>query len=297
MSEILITGHKGYIGSHLVPKLKKLGYDVYGADIKDGEKFDIREEGSVIGMIKTQSVDSESIESPDIIIHLAARTGVRDSILEPEDYFRTNITGTYLLLKYATEYNVKKVLVASSSSVYGNSVPPLNEEMRCDSQLSPYAVSKRASELVCKLFPKLEIVVFRPFTVYGGDFNKMRKDMVVYKLINAARNNEVFEKYGKGDSIRGYTHIDDLCDGIIKLIDYKPKNNFEIFNLGGVEKIRLNDLIDIVKEEYPDLKVKQVPMPPLDVYQSWADISKAKKLLGWSPKRNFKEEIKKLCQQ
>lgn len=286
MTKILLTGDKGFIGTHLKNKLILLGYNVYGFDIKEVEKYyDVRNEKSCQDRIKQVK--------PDIIIHLAALAGVRSSLKSPADYFETNITGTYYLLKWADKFGVKKFLFASSSSIYGQQGKiPLSEDIECFNPLSPYAVSKLAGEYLCRMFTNLKTIVFRPFTVYGENG---RKDMVVGKLIRAGATGQVFEKYGDGNSVRGYTHIDDLVDGIVKLIDYEPKFNYEVFNLGGVEKVKLNDLIDIVKEVFPNLKVVQVDRNPADPLYSYASINKAKEVLGWEPQKKFKNEIKKLC--
>jgi len=286
--KVFITGYKGFIGSHLTSKLKNLGYEVSGMDIQSSKAENITYLPSVEFCIKKYK--------PDIIIHLAALAGVRKSLEEPDEYFKVNITGTYNVLLVAQKWGIKKVLIASSSSVYGNQKSPLREDMICDNQISPYALSKKGTELVCKYFSnvcKLPVIVFRPFTVYGENG---RPDMVIGKIIDCAKNNKEFIKYGNGNSARGYTHVDDLTDGIIKLLDYQPDNNFKVFNLGGNEVIKLNDLIDIVKSQFPDLKIKEIPMPEVDVKYSYANINKAFNLVGWKPKRIFKEEIIKLCQ-
>jgi UDP-glucuronate 4-epimerase len=283
--KILITGNKGFIGTHLEKALSEnKDFDVYGCDIKRRLTEDIRNEmamKALFGKVK-----------PDVVIHLAALPGVRESEKRPLDYIDTNIWGTYNLLKMSEKYGVKNFLFASSSSVCVSEKCPIKETMPTDYQLSLYSITKRTGESLCYMFKNVPTVVFRPYTVYGENG---REKMVVRKLITAAKNGEVFEKYGDGKQIRGYTNVHDLVDGIIKLIDYKPKDNFEIFNLGGIEKIRLNDLIKMVKKVYPKLKVEQVERHPADVNASWADITKAKKVLGWEPKRNFKEEIIKLC--
>lgn len=273
--KILLTGSEGFIGSHLRPRLEELGYEVIRLDLKRSAIEDIR----VRLLIKC-----------DLIIHLAALTGVRNSVNLPRHYFRTNVIATQNILDSARALGVK-VLFASSSSVYGEQENPLREDMHCDKPLSPYAASKVAGEHLCRLSPA-PVIAFRPFTVYG---ERGRYDMVISKIINAGINGTIFEKYGKGDTSRGYTHVDDLCDGIIKLIDYKPRNGFEVFNLGGNEEVKLNGLIKMAKEEFPDLKVKEVKRNKADVPHNLADISKAKKVLSWEPKRKFKEEFKKLC--
>jgi len=279
MKRILVTGNRGFIGTHLESKLKELGYEVKGYDLKDG--LDIRNQTQVDKVIKNFV--------PQVIIHLAALTGVRKSVDMPKDYFETNITGTLYLLKAAQKYGVKNFLSASSSSVYGDS-DIMKEDVVCEHQLSPYAVSKKTGELLCKMFD-LSTIVFRPFTVYGENG---RKDMAIYKLIKAGREGRTFQKYGEGSS-RGYTNVHDLVDGIVKLIDCKPEDNFEIFNLGGNEVIKLDDLINIVRGEFPKLKVEIVERNKADNKHNAADISKAESKIGYKPVRDFRTEIIKLC--
>jgi len=284
--KILLTGDRGFIGTNLKNKLKELGHEVCGMDIAgDASLDDISKEHNVECELKNTK--------PDVIIHLAALAGVRKSLKIPDEYYKVNITGTHWLLKWAIRTGVKKFLFASSSSVYGDGESPLKEKMECNSQLSPYAVSKKAAEMVCKMFSrKIPVIVFRPFTVYGP---KGRPDMVIGEILRAGRENTEFVKYGDGKSSRGYTHVDDLTDGIIKLLDYQPKDNYEVFNLGGSEVIFLNELIKIVKSKFPFLKIREIPMPEVDVLHSNADIKKARKKVGWEPKRKFKEELLKLC--
>ena len=283
----LVTGNKGFIGTKLERKLKELGFEVKGFDIKNSLAEDIRNKLSL------ENVFSKF--KPEVVIHLAALAGVRNSLLNPQDYFETNITGTYYLLEMCRKYNVK-LLSASSSSVYGERIEEkLNENMICDNQLSPYAVSKKAGELLCKMFKDVQTIVFRPFTVYGGKLEEMRKDMVLYKLIKAGREKTVFHRYGDGNSIRGYTNVYDLIEGIIELINFNKTYNFDIFNLGGSQQVSLNELIGIVKEKYPDLKVEEIERNFADVVSSCADITKATELLRWKPIRNFKNEIIKIC--
>ena len=228
---------------------------------------------------------------PDVVIHLAALVGVRNSIRYSEAYFETNITGTYNILKMCQKFRVKKLLFASSSSVYGEQKSPLNEKMDCY-PISPYGFSKWAGEKLCKMFEDIMTIVFRPFTVYGENG---REDMAVSRIVKAAKEGLTFVKYGDGTSERGYTNVHDLVDGIVRLLDYEQfSNNFDVFNLGGSETVSLSALIDMVKEKYPNLKVEEVEKNEADVFSSYASTAKAKYLVGWEPKRNFREELFKL---
>lgn len=281
---ILITGDEGFIGTHLTKYLNGLGHQVFGMDIKRGQQEDIRRVENVRGVF--------GAVKPEVVIHLAALAGVRNSLMAPDKYFETNVTGTYWILLFAQQYKVK-TLVASSSSVYGQGGMGVKEDMPCNHQLSPYAVSKKAMEMVCRYFgDTMPVVVFRPFTVYGENG---RQDMVIGKMKKALQENTEFEQYGDGSSSRGYTNVHDLCQGIESLVNYPlPEQAFEIFNLGGAEKICLKDLVELFKSKHPELKVKVVEKLSVDPQENMADLTKIKEATGWQPKRNFREELLKI---
>lgn len=294
---IFITGGKGFIGEHLTKYLLQKKHSIKSFDIKSYESFenkgfhyqdaqDIRE----LYRVRQSIVEF----APDVVIHLAALAGVRDSVEGYKDYYETNIMGTHNVLNACLENKVANVLVASSSSVYGKArIQPINELTPLN-PISPYGISKVGMELVCKYFaPFIPISIFRPFTVYGENG---RPEMVIPKLIDCARNKKEFEKYGEGRTSRGYTNVHDLVEGIEKLIYYLP-NGCETFNLGGQEEIFLDDLIDLVKSNLGNFPIKEVAQLDADPDHNIADIQKAKNMLGWKPKRNFKEEIIKLCKK
>ena len=283
--KILLTGDKGFIGTHLRKKLEGLGHKIEGCDYKVRPVEDIRNTGHL------QSVFARF--KPEIVIHLAARAGVRESEKEPTEYITTNVGGTYNLLKLSDKHKIKNFLFISSSSIYGSQKGALKEDMICDNPLSLYGITKKVGELLCLMFKDLSTVVIRPFTVYGENG---REEMVVRRLITAGQKETKFYKYGEGTSIRGYTNVHDLVDGIIKAIDYRPKDNYDVLNLGGAEQIRLNDLIKIVKKQFPSLKVEETERHSADVFSSYADVSKARRLLNWKPIRKFNQEINNLCQ-
>ena len=297
MSKIFLTGSEGFIGGHLRERLEKLGHKVKGFDLRSNESFSINglvffERQDIRQYYKVEQSMREF--SPDIVIHLAALAGVRESLENPQDYFETNIIGTYNVLESAMRCKAKNVIVASSSSVYGDQKNPLNEKMRCDKPLSPYAASKIGTETVCQYFGRwLPISIIRPFTVFGENG---RKEMVVPKLIRAAKEKTEFTMYGDGSSSRGYIYVGDLVDGIVKLMGYLP-SGCEIFNLGGAEEIRLSELVEIVRGELGDFPIRQEDHHFADVRHNLADISKAKNLLGWRPTRKFRDEIVKLCRK
>lgn len=296
--KIYITGASGFIGSHLEKKFKNLGYETKGFDIKRGGSF--IKEGGFIYYEKQDIRQFYKVEQsigefkPDIVIHLAALAGVRESLENPQDYFETNITGTYNVLMASKKYKVKNVLVASSSSVYGDHKNPLNEEINCCKPLSPYAASKIGTEAVCQYFGKwLPVKIFRPFTVFGSG---VREVSVFHQLIEAAKNKTEFIMYGDGSSSRGYTYVGDLVDGIVKLMNYSSQG-CDVLNLGGSEKISLRELIEIVKNELGDFPIKQEDYHFADIKHSLADTTKAEKLLDWKPTRKFKDELITLCRK
>lgn len=303
--KIFVTGYLGFIGGHLLKKLKELKYQVKGFDIKASESFDfITDDKQKVQCLKAQDIrkydrvyQSMRKFKPDIVIHLAALAGVRNSVEEYNDFYTTNINGTHNVLRAAVSIEgVSKVLVASSSSVYGDCENPLIESKESWQALSPYAISKRGTEEVAKYFSKwLQVITFRPFTVFGSEG---RSDMVLGKLFKAIKTKTAFTQYGDGSSSRGYTSVHDLIDGIIKLMDYNPKkfgHNYELFNLGGQEEIHLKDLIRIVEEEKGKFKIKIEKHHFADPLHNLADISKAKNLIGFNPKRSFEKELRKLC--
>jgi UDP-glucuronate 4-epimerase len=283
--KILVTGGQGFIGTHLVKKLKDLGHSVFVMD----NKFSSVQDVTYLPSCRFYVLLSRA----DIVIHLAALAGVRKSIEIPNEYFHNNIVGTYNILTACKESGVKKFLFASSSSVYGNNTYKADEKTVIDFQLSPYAISKASAELVCRYFSQyLPVVVFRPFSVYGENG---RPDMVVGKILGAVKENKPFQQFGNTE--RTYTNVHDLCDGIIKLLDYDPPNNFDIFNFGGKERTNLEEIVKIVKSQCPSLIVERLGKNPLDVQSNIANIKKANKLLGYSPVKKIKEEIIKLCQK
>lgn len=294
--KVLITGDEGFIGMHLKKYLLKRKYTIKGFDIKSGDSFK-RKDG--LSYLERQDIreyervlQSMAEFKPDIVIHLAALAGVRDSIKGYSDYYSTNVTGTHNVIKASIETNVKSVLVASSSSIYGNnSKQPITEDAEYN-PLSPYGISKVGTELVARMFGKeIPINIFRPFTVYGTN---PRKDQVMYRLIMAGKNKTVFTQYGDGSSSRGYTNINDLIEGIEKLMYYKPRD-CGVFNLGGQEEVRLYRLIALAKVRFPNLIVKEIKAKDVDPQKNIANIQKVTNAVGWFPKREFDLEFNKIC--
>jgi UDP-glucuronate 4-epimerase len=306
MNTVLITGCAGFIGSCLSEKLLMMGYEVIGIDNfcdsydpllkRENICFAIR--CSNYKLYKGDILDTELLEqifeenSIDTVIHLAALAGVRRSIECPLDYVDVDIKGTVGLLELCRKYKVSKFVFASSSSVYGSNKPPFSEEMPLEAQLSPYAASKMSGELFCRTYNSLygiPTVCLRFFTVYGP---RQRPDMAIRLFTEAAMENRSISVYGDGSSARDYTYIDDIVDGIIASASLDC--NFEIINLGNSRPINILDVISLI-EKYSERKVeiKYLPVQAGDVDITCADISKAEKLLGYSPKVDLETGIKK----
>lgn len=314
MKTFLITGGAGFIGSSLADKLLKYGHkvlvidnfcDFYDPKIKEKNiepflnndnfklyRYDIRDRQAIKEVF--------SLNSIDCVIHLAAMAGVRPSIENPILYQEVNCLGTQNILEEMKNHNLNNLVMASSSSVYGNCKDvPFREDMVVDYAISPYAATKKANEVMTHVYHKLcnmNVIMLRFFTVYGP---KQRPDLAINKFTNLMINNEEIPMFGDGTTSRDYTYIDDIVDGIIKSIDYVLSNNnvYEIINLGNSSPTSLIEMINTIgKVLNIEPKIKQLPMQPGDVDRTYADISKAKKLLGYNPKTSFEEGIRKFVE-
>lgn len=305
---IFITGGAGFIGSHLCERLLKDGEEIIAVDdfnnfydperkkknIKDflaNKKFklykeDIRNKEEIKKIFKNNKIDA--------IIHLAARAGVRPSIINPLLYMDVNINGTLVMLELAKEFSIKKFIFASSSSVYGgNEKIPFSEGDNVNNPLSPYAVTKLAGEQLCALYSRLygmNIICLRFFTVYGP---RGRPDMAPYKFTSLILQGKEIEVYGDGSSKRDYTFISDIVEGIAVAI--KKDFKFEVINLGDSNPVELKYLISLIEKNIgKKAKIKFMPEQKGDVPMTYADVSKAKRLLGFNPKIKIEEGINKL---
>ena len=313
---MLLTGGAGFIGSHLAEALLRGGAQLtildnldefYAPAWKKANLEDVRRVGPVefipADLRETKQVqDAIAQARPDIVIHLAARAGVRPSIEQPLLYERVNVAGTLNLLEVCCQAKVKKFIFGSSSSVYGATAPvPFTEEFAGLRPISPYAATKLAGELLCYTYAhlySLPIICLRFFTVYGP---RQRPDLAIHKftaLIEAGRPIPVF---GDGSTGRDYTFVDDIVSGILAAIEYQPGSShgarFEIFNLGNSHPVKLSELIALLeratgKKAIRDLK----PSQPGDVPLTWADISKASHLLGYRPSTPIGEGLKRFVE-
>ncbi len=292
---ILVTGCAGFIGSHVSEKLLNLGYTVYGIDnINDYydvsqklENLDILNKYENFHFKKDDIVTTNIIGDlkPDKICHLASMAGVRYSIDNPDIYVKVNINGFINLLEQAVKNNVSNFVYASSSSVYGlNKKVPFSETDIIDSCNSPYAASKRSMEIFANTYNQLynlPLIGLRFFTVYGP---RGRPDMAPYKFLNAISSDERFDKYGDGSSMRDYTYIDDIVDGVISALEVKDMSS-QVFNLGNSSPVSLNEFISTC-EKVTEKKAnfRQLGNQLGDVPVTYADISKANKFLNYNPK-------------
>ena len=259
--------------------LKDKRFTLVEADIRDKKKM------------------KKIFEENDIkkIIHLAARAGVRASFEQAELYFNVNVLGTLNLLELANAYNIEQFIFASSSSVYGLNKPPFSEDQAIANIISPYAASKRSAELLCQVYAcsySIPITCLRFFTVYGP---RGRPDMAVYKFTDRIAKGLAIERYGKGDMQRDFTYVDDIIEGIMLALE-KPFD-FEIINLGNNKPVQLNRLIELIEQNLgKKANIIEKPVPKGDVPITYADISKAKRLLGWQPKTSIEKGIKRFVE-
>ena len=233
----------------------------------------------------------------DMVVHLAAMAGVRPSIEKPLLYEKVNVKGTMNILELMNKYNIKKFVCASSSSVYGNNEKvPFSEKDNVDRAISPYAATKKSCEVIGHSYHhlhKTDMIMLRFFTVYGP---RQRPDLAIHKFTKAIIEEKEIPFYGDGTTQRDYTYIDDIIDGVLKSIIYLEKNEniYEIINLGESETISLKRMVETLEEEIGKKAVlKRLPMQPGDVNRTFADISKAKELIGYNPKTKFEEGIQK----
>ena len=304
---VLVTGCAGFIGCHVCERLLKnndiiiYGIDnlnnYYDVNLKKNNLEILKKYNNFI--FKKEDICNTKIISetkPDKIIHLASMAGVRFSIKNPDIYIKVNIQGFIHILEEARKNNVKHIVYASSSSVYGlNKKIPFSEDDKIESCNSPYACSKMSMELFAKTYFQLydiSNIGLRFFTVYGP---RGRPDMAPYKFINAIKNELEFKKYGDGTSSRDFTYIDDIVDGIISA--YENKNNIkcEIYNLGNSEPISLNDFIKTCEKVCnKKAKYEEIENQLGDVPHTCANINKAKKDLNYNPKIKLDEGLRRL---
>lgn len=308
--KILVTGGAGFIGSHLCEALIRKGHRVvaldnfdtfYDPQIKErnisallaAPAFEL-----VRGDILDQRLLSKlfSGEHFDVVVHLAARAGVRPSIVQPLLYARVNVEGTVGILEAMKTHGVKKLVFASSSSVYGNNMKvPYSEGDPIDHTISPYAATKKACEAMVHTYCGLygfDAFCLRFFTAYGP---RQRPEMAIHNFARCISEGRSIVVYGDGTSSRDYTYIDDIVDGILRSIEQVV--GFEIFNLGESRTTSLSELVSLIEQTLgKKARIERLPMQPGDVSHTFADISKARSRLGYNPVVSVEEGIRRFVE-
>jgi UDP-glucuronate 4-epimerase len=320
MKKALITGTAGFIGFHLAKLLLKEGFKIHGYDgmnnyydvnLKNARHNILLKDPNFTateGMLENnEKLDALANEfQPDVIVHLAAQAGVRYSLENPRSYINSNIIGTFNIMEVARKLNVKHLLLASTSSVYGaNSKMHFTEIEKTDTQLTIYAATKKANESMAHSYShlwKIPTTMFRFFTVYGP---WGRPDMALFKFVNSILNDKPIEIYNNGEMYRDFTYVDDLVHAIKLLIDTPPSNEkisnldslssvapYRVVNIGNSKKIKLMDFIKVIEESLGKKAIRNyMPMQMGDVPATWADTSLLQKLTNYRPKTNFKDGI------
>ncbi len=310
-SVILVTGAAGFIGSHVAQALLARGDGVVGVDNfdafydrahKERNLEDIRSGAN--GPIRFHEMDiceqsalTEIMRASGVtgVIHLAAKAGVRPSIEDPSGYARTNVMGTMSVQQAAAECGVDRLVIASSSSVYGNNESvPFTEDDIVDSPISPYAATKKACELVAHTHHHLTgmpTAMLRFFTVFGP---RQRPDLAISKFMRLVSREETISMFGDGSTSRDYTYIDDIVRGVLSAYDRIPEFGYRVWNLGGDDPVRLDELIakigNVVGKEP---RIEQRPMQPGDVDRTWADLARSGRELGYMPTTSIDDGLAK----
>lgn len=296
---VLVTGAVGFIGSHCCRALLERGLSVTGLDnfdpfydrrikeqalaaLKPSDRF-----AFVEGDIRDAHVVATALDGVEAVVHLAARAGVRPSIEDPEGYTSVNVGGTAALLEACRRAGVTRFVFGSSSSVYGDDTPvPFSEDATCAFPISPYAATKRAGELQCRVYSHLHgfrVAALRFFTVYGP---RQRPDLAIHRFTRMMVAGEPIPRFGDGSTERDYTWVDDIVTGVVAAVDWTDGSEgaFELFNLGGSRTISLTRLIELIGQAVgvePVIEVR--PAVPGDVRRTCADVRKAQRILGYHP--------------
>lgn len=306
---ILATGVAGFIGSRVTEMLLAQGHEICGVDNMCAA-YDLRLKDYRLSRLEGKDgldfhvvdiADRESVASLwrergpfDAVVNLAARAGVRQSVENPWVYVETNVIGTLNLLELCRQNEVAKFVLASTSSLYGAVNPvPFSEDADTDRPLSPYAASKKAAEALCHTYHHLyglDVTIFRYFTVYGP---AGRPDMSLFRFVQWVHEERPLRLYGDGSQSRDFTYVDDVARGTI--LGLKPLG-YEVINLGGDSPHDLLELVSLVETlTGKKARIEPHPMHAADVMATWADIGKAKRLLGWRPEVGLEEGVRRLC--
>jgi UDP-glucuronate 4-epimerase len=313
---ILLTGGAGFIGSHVAEALLRdsaqlsvidLLDDFYSPERKKANLEEMRRAGD-FEFAQADICDVEAMRKsvtraqPDVLIHLAARAGVGPSLRQPRLYEHVNVAGTLNLLEVCREFGIRKFIFGSSSSVYGaTSKTPFSEDHFELRPVSPYAATKLAGELLCYTYAHLfalPIVCLRFFTVYGP---RQRPDLAIHKFTALIEAGRPLPVYGDGSTGRDYTHVSEIVAGVLAALDYQPgsagETPFEIFNLGNSHPVKLNELVKLLEQATGKKAIRDPqPLQPGDVPITWADISKAGRLLEYRPATPLAEGLRRFVE-
>lgn len=305
---VLVTGAAGFIGSHLVERLLERGDRVIGVDNFDPfyprtlkeKNLEVARRSNRYQFIEADCAEPQPLarvftEPVDVIVHLAAKAGVRPSIADPLGYTRANVIATQVMLEAARQRGINRFIFGSSSSVYGNNQKvPFSERDSVDRPISPYAATKRACEVIAHSYHHLYgmgILSLRFFTVYGP---RQRPDLAIRKFSELIMRGDPVPFYGDGTTERDYTWIDDILQGVMAAIDRSAETTgeFEIINLGESRTTTLAKLVDLIaKAVGRPANLQRLPMQPGDVNRTFADVTKARNLLGYQPTTPVEEGI------
>ncbi len=309
MSTVLVTGAAGFIGSHVCERLLGHGHRVVGLDnfdtfydpaIKE-RNLDVARSWSgfleLRGDIRDEGVYRALPDDVEVVIHLAARAGVRPSIDDPRLYLDVNVMGTLLLLEFMRIRGIPRLLFGSSSSVYGDTAePPFSEADAADRPISPYASTKRSGELLVHSHGHLygiDAICLRFFTVYGP---RQRPDLAIHKFARLLSRGSEIPMYGDGSTARDYTEIEDILDGVEGALEYLRRNpgTYDIVNLGGGRTTILRSMIDQIAQAVGvEPRIRRLPDQPGDVRQTFADVRKAERLFGYRPSVPFEQGVRR----
>ena len=309
---IIITGVAGFIGSHVAEALLERGERVVGVDNFDAMYGRDRKEANLAELHKITHrgafdfIEADFTNAPAMfelarrvrpggVVHLGARAGVRRSIEDPIGYAHVNVTGTAVMLEAARQGGASRMVIASSSSVYGNNVKtPFSEEDDVGAPISPYAATKRACELIAHThwhLTTMPTACLRFFTVFGP---RQRPDLAMMSFFERLRRGETITMFGDGSTSRDYTYIDDIVAGVLAAYDRVPEFGFRVWNLGGNHPVSLREMIAAVGTAAAiEPRIERKPMQPGDVERTWADLSRSSRELGYTPRTSLADGLAK----
>jgi UDP-glucuronate 4-epimerase len=309
---VIVTGGAGFIGSNLCQRLLGRGdqvlaldsfNDFYDPAVKGENVREVTasDKNGAFRVAEADIRDAQALDKifmefrPDAVVHLAAYAGVRPSIQNPQLYVDVNLMGTTRILDAMVKYRVKRLVFASSSSVYGNNEKvPFSEDDPVDHPISPYAATKKAGELLVHTYHALHglhCACLRFFTVYGP---RQRPDLAISKFVSLIRAGKPIPVYGDGSTRRDYTYIADILDGLTAALDWTETDGYDVFNLGESHTVSLSEMIETIERVLGKrADIDRLPMQPGDVKQTFADVSKARHALGYSPSTSFEEGVRK----